>query len=368
MQQMNQQFPAETDNQVREFMANSIASQGVGVDPLKTSREFVSALRDERADQLKSDIMRSLIFVLLAAGLLFAYVRWRFNWMILAAGMSLLVLIDLLPFDAHYMNRFSFETETDFESNEFPLTDADQQVLEDTDPNFRVMNASGLDEAKTSYYHKSIGGYHPAKLGIYDDLMAYQLSGQPNPAVLNMLNAKYVFQQQGDRKVVMRNPGALGNVWFVKGIKWVDGPAAEMNALNTLSPTDTAIIDNQFNKTISLQRIVFDSSAKIRQTAFENDAISYESTSNSDQLAVFSEIYYKDWQAYLDGKSVPHAKANYVLRTMVIPAGKHRIEFKFEPQSVRVGKTIMATANWFLAILLLFMILSPFIQKKSVKE
>ncbi len=367
MQQMNQQFPAETDNQVREFMANSIASQAAGVDPIKTSREFVQALRNERADQLKSDIMRSLIFVVLAAALLFAFIKWRFNWMLLAAGMGLLVLVDLLPFDVHYLNRFSFETEADFESNEFPLTDADQQVLQDTDPNFRVMNANGLDEAKTSYYHKSVGGYHPAKLGIYDDLMAYQLSGQPNSAVLNMLNAKYVFQQQGDRKVVMRNPGALGNAWFVKGIKWVDGPAAEMIGLNTLSPADTAIIDKQFNKTIVLQDIAFDSTAQIRQTSFDNDAIAYESKSTSDQLAVFSEIYYKGWQAYLDGKPVPHAKANYVLRTMVIPAGTHRIEFKFEPNSVRVGKIIMASATWFLTALLFLMIISPFLKKKSDK-
>lgn len=364
MQQINQQFPAETDNQVREFMASNLASQGTGI-ALKTSREFVQALRDERADQLKSDIMRSLIFVLIAAALIFAFLKWRFNWILLAAGMGLLVLVDLLPFDAHYLNRFSFEAAGDIESTEFPLTDADQQLLEDKDPNFRVMNANGLDEAKTSYYHKSIGGYHPAKLGIYDDLIAYQLSGQLNPAVLNMLNAKYVFQQQGDRKVAMRNPGALGNAWFVKGIRWVDGPSAEMNALNNFNPADSAIIDQSFKQTIDIKSLSVDSTAQIRLTAFDNDAIAYETKSSSDQLTVFSEIYYKDWNAYLDGKPVPHARANYVLRTMVIPAGTHRIEFKFEPASARIGKTISASASWLLTLLILILLIQQFRKKKT---
>jgi hypothetical protein len=367
MQQMNQQFPAETDNQVREFMASNLASQQAGIDPLKTSREFVQALRDERADQLKSDIMRSFIFVLIAAGLLFAYLKWRFNWILLAAGMGLLVIIDLLPFDAHYLNRFSFEAAADLESTEFPLTDADQQLMQDPDPNFRVMNANGLDEAKTSYYHKSIGGYHPAKLGIYDDLIAYQLSGQPNPAVMNMLNTKYVIQQQGDRKVAMRNPGALGNAWFVKGIQWVNGPAAEMNALNNLNPADSAVIDQSFKNTIEIKPLSVDSTAQIRLTAFDNDAIAYESKSSSDQLAVFSEIYYKDWQAYLDGKPVPHARANYVLRTMVVPAGTHKIEFKFEPASARIGKTISASASWLLTLLILILLIQQF-RKKTPEE
>jgi hypothetical protein len=324
-------------------------------------------LRDERADQLKSDIMRSLIFVLIAAGLLFAYLKWRFNWMLLAAGIGILILVDLLPFDSHYLNRFSFEAAADLESTEFPLTDADQQVQQDPDPNFRVMNANGLDEAKTSYYHKSIGGYHPAKLGIYDDLIAYQLSGQPNPAVMNMLNTKYVFQQQGDRKVAMRNPGALGNAWFVKGIRWVDGPSAEMNALNNLNPADSAIIDNSFKNTIDIKSLSVDSAAQIRLTAFDNDAIAYESKSSSDQLAVFSEIYYKDWHAYLDGKPVPHARANYVLRTMIIPAGTHKIDFKFEPASARIGKTISASASWLLTLLILILLVQQF-RKKTPEE
>ena len=365
MQEINQKYPAETDNQVREFMANNIASQVPQLNPLETSKGFVQALREERADQLKSDIIRSLIFVLLAAGIIFAFMKWRFNWMILGASLTVLVLVDLLPFDAHYLNKFNFENAGDMESNEFPLSDADQQIQQDTDPNFRVMNAGGLDEAKTSYYHKSIGGYHPAKLGIYDDLIAYQLSGQPNLNVINMLNAKYIIQQQGDRKMALKNPNALGNVWFVRGIRWVDGPAAEMKALNNFNPADTVIVDRSFEKNIQSTTFNADSTAIIRQTQFDNDAITYESKSSANQLAVFSEIYYKDWKAYVDGEAVPYARANYVLRTMVIPAGTHKIEFKFEPMSVKVGKTIAGSASWLMTLLILLLIIQTLRKKNS---
>jgi hypothetical protein len=157
-----------------------------------------------------------------------------------------------------------------------------------------------MEEAKTSYYHKSIGGYHPAKLGIYDDLIAYQFKGNINMSVVNMLNAKYFIQQQENGKIAKQNPGALGNVWFVKGVQYVQGPANEMRALDNFNPKDTAIVDESFKNTVG-NFSAPDSLSTIKQTSFDNDAITYESNSSTNNIAVFSEIFYKDWFAYVDG-------------------------------------------------------------------
>ena len=163
-------------------------------------------------------------------------------------ALHLAAFIDLFSFGSNYLNSKSFGSKADLEEMPFPLSKADNQILQDKDPNYRVYDISKSDpfqQSQTSYYHKTIGGYSPAKLGIYDDLITYQLSGTPNPAVLNMLNAKYIIQQgqkQGE-EIAIPNPGALGNCWLVKGITYADGAAAEMKALNNFNPKDTAIVD-----------------------------------------------------------------------------------------------------------------------------
>jgi hypothetical protein len=351
LQQINQEenLSPETDNKIMEEMMMNL-SQNPGIDAIKVSREMVSAIRKDRAQFLIDDILRSLIFVILAAAVIALFIQKKVNWAIMIIAMSLLTAIDLLQFGMNYLNEKSYANKEEYESNEFPLTEADNQILQDSDPNFRVMNTRGLEEAKTSYHHKSIGGYHPAKLGIYDDLMAYQFNGQPNLAVINMLNTKYVIQQQGDKTVASQNPGALGNVWFVKGVQYVNGPVEEMKAITNFNPSDTAVIDKQFQNSIGNFQSA-DSSETIKQTSFDNDAITYSSNTKAAHLAVFSEIYYKDWNAYVDGKKTEIAKANYVLRSMIIPAGTHKIEFKFEPQSVSLGNKLSTTFGWLISIL-----------------
>ena len=251
-----------------------------------------------------------------------------------------------------YLNHTSFDSKEKYESAEFPLTNADRMILADKDPNFRVWNTASLEESKTSYYHKSIGGYHPAKLGIYDDLMAYQLSGNPNMSVVNMLNTKYVIQQQGNEVVASRNPGAMGNVWFVNAVKFVNGPKEEMKAISNFNPSDTAVVDQQFKSLVTAYTPA-DSSDYIRMKTFDNDVITYESSAGGDRVAVFSEIYYKDWKVTVDGNPADFFKANYVLRAMVVPAGKHTIEFKFQPAVFFTGRTISDISVWLLMLILL---------------
>ena len=351
MQEINQKYESLVDNKVYE----NFLQQSKG--DTKVARAVVTALRKDRQSFLGNDILHSLLFVALTLVLIGLFVYKKINALIVLIGLPLLTLLDLIPFDIHYINEKSFDNAEKYHASEFPESDADKLILKDKDPNFRVFNVSGNDpfqEAKTSYYHNSIGGYHPAKLGIYDDLITYQLSGQPNFSVLNMLNTKYIIQpnQKGDNTIAQINMQALGNCWFIQGVKFVNGPVEEMKALDNFNPKDTAVIDNSY-KNITSGYAPADSAASIKQTTFENMAIKYESNSNAAHLAVFSEIFYKDWNAYIDGKLTPIAKANYVLRALLVPAGKHTIEFKFEPKVYKTSYTISLLATWLLVILLI---------------
>jgi hypothetical protein len=208
----------------------------------------------------------------------------------------------------------------------------------------------------TAYFHKSIGGYHPAKLSIYQDLIEKQLYKFPNcQPVLDMLNTKYIINSDGRNSAVIPNPSANGPVWFVKGIKWVNTPAEEMSALDSLNTKDTAVIDKVKFSSFTNQIFAFDSSAKISLEKNDNDLMVYKSVSATPQFAVFSEVYYdKGWNAYIDGKKSEYAKANYVLRAMPVPAGEHTLEFRFEPQSHKIGSTVTLICSVLMLILLGF--------------
>jgi uncharacterized membrane protein YfhO len=173
-----------------------------------------------------------------------------------------------------------------------------------------------------------------------------------------------VIQRQGNDKVALQNPGALGNAWFVKTVKFVNGPVAEMKALDTFNPSDTAVVDEQFKNLVTAFTPA-DSSATISMTSFDNDAITYKTSSSANHVAVFSEIYYKDWKVYIDGKPASFFKADYVLRAMVVPAGNHTIEFKFEPAVFFTGKKISNIACWLIALLLLGCIAYQFMNNKK---
>ncbi|MEO6489816.1 MAG: YfhO family protein [Ferruginibacter sp.] len=362
---LDENYKPERDNQVYEGMVANFKG-----DPSapKASRDFLRALEKDRASLLLSDIMRSFFYVLIAAALIFFYMKNKINMMIMVAGITLTSLIDQLSFGMKYLNDKSFDSKEKYESSEFPMTNADKMILADKDPNYRVFNTTtGLDESKTSYYHKSIGGYHPAKLGIYDDLMAHQLNGSPNLAVINMLNTKYIIQQQGNEVVASLNPGALGNAWFVDAVKYVKGPVEEMKALNNFSPKDTAIVDESYKLKVTAFTPA-DSSDIIRIKTFDNDAITYESSAAGNRLAVFSEIFYKDWKVTVDGKGSDYFKANYVLRAMIVPAGKHTIEFKFEPSVFYLGKNISNISVWLLMLILISCIVYYIRKNKTTEE
>ncbi len=358
---LNEQYKGQRDNQVYE---NWVTQLQQSPDATKVAREIVTELKKDRSSILLKDILRSLVFVLIVALFIALYLKNKLNAMVMLVGVTIVASLDLLLMGANYLNAKSFDNKDNYQSVEFPLTNADKTILADKDPNYRVFNTKGGDpfqESKTSYYHKSIGGYHAAKLGIYDDLSSYQMSGNPNPAVLNMLNAKWIITGEGDKVQAIQNPEALGNAWFIKGINFVKGPVAEMKGLTGLNTKDSAVVDESFKPMITAFSPA-DSTATIKQTIYDNDAITYESNSATNNVAVFSEIFYKDWYAYIDGKKVDVIKANYVLRALVIPAGKHKIEFKFEPKIYLVSKLVSGVASWFLFAVLM---LSIFLLIKS---
>lgn len=362
--QINQQMQPQTDNKVFENMLQQTKGDA------KVAREVVSALRKDRQGFYGSDILRSLFIVVLTVLLIGLFLKDKLNGNILILGLGLLIGVDLLSFGLNYISEKSFESADKYQANEFPMSNADKIILADKDPNFRVFNAAGGDpfqDAKTSYYHKSVGGYHPAKMGIYDDLITYQLSGQPNFGVLNMLNVKYVIQrnEKGDNTVPYPNMQALGNCWFVNAVKFEKTPADVMRALTNFSPADTAIAEEADQKLLT-GFVAADSSSSIKQTQFENMVIEYQSNGSGNHLAVFSEVYHRDWHAYIDGKEVPVSKVNYVLRALVVPSGKHTIQFKFEPKVYNTSYTITKIFGWLvLAILLAGVALLYFQQKKE---
>ncbi|HVK48257.1 MAG TPA: YfhO family protein, partial [Pseudobacter sp.] len=220
---------------------------------------------------------------------------------------------------------------------------ADLQIKQDTGY-YRVYDQTAgnpFADSRASYHHNSIGGYLPARLSTYDDIITHQLHKQ-NMAVFNMLNTKYFIgrDRQSNQPIAQMNPGALGAVWFVKGLRYEPNADAEMRALDNFSPADTAIMDVREKSKVTFEP-QFDSLASIRMTRNINDEVSYESNAASNQFAVFSEVYYPNgWKAFIDGKEAPIARVNYTLRGMAIPAGKHNIEFRFEPASYHTGNLI----------------------------
>lgn len=321
---------------------------------------LIEALRDDRKGLLQRDAWRSAFFIAAAAALLWAFVQSRIKSFALYGGLLLLVLIDQFSVSKRYLNDGDFVSKSRA-TQQIQATEADLQILQDT-TYYRVADLTGsfFDNALPSYFHHSVTGYHAAKMLRYQELTESGLAPEiqqfvtqlqsknfspdslkPFP-VLNMLNVKY-FILAPSAQGVLTNPNHLGNAWLVKDYKLVADANAELKAIQDVDPAQTAIVDERFKEFLNGLTITPDPNASIKLTAYAPNQLTYESNAGSPQLAVFSDIYYRgndNWQAYVDGKPQPHFRANYVLRAMVIPAGKHRIEFRFTSSTYTIGETI----------------------------
>jgi hypothetical protein len=338
-----QQAPAQLAQQAEEF-----------------SSQLISALHTDRKDLMGSDLLKNILLITVAVILLGLFIKKKIKPAILLAGLIVLSSFDLLSVAGRYLNSDSFVDDSDFESAFIP-TEADQEILKDPDhANFRVFDQTSRDpfmDSRTSYHHNSIGGYQPAMLALYNDIIDNQLS-KGNMQVFDMLNTKYFIVQnpQTGKPVAQLNPGAFGNAWLAKGIKYVPNADAEMEALDSTNLKDIAVVDKRYQSQIK-QQPVPDSSAFIKLRENLNDKIDYTFHSTTPQFAVMSEVYYPlGWNAFIDGKKADYVKTDYVLRAMYVPAGDHEIEFRFEPKSYYTGRMITIIANLLVMLALILAI------------
>jgi MFS family permease len=316
---------------------------------------YKKAMQSDRAGLLRADAFRSLGFIVVTAILIWGLMKEKIRQNHFLIALSLLVLIDLWVVSKRYVNESNYVSARVHKSQYNP-TAADLQILKDNSY-YRVLNlaANTFNDATTSYFHKSIGGYHGAKVKRYQDLIERQIS-RNNFEVLNMLNTKYLIvpgQEKGTQEV-NENPQALGNVWFIDTLIWVNTPDEEMEALTNIKPSEEAIINTKFSEIPDIDVVQpSGGSDTIYLTSYSPNELNYFSKTSGKRFAVFSEIYYpKGWEVSVDGKEVEYAQVNYVLRGMMVPEGEHNIKFRFHPKSYYLGHSI-ALGSSVLSVLLL---------------
>ena len=342
--------------------------------------EMVKLLKQDRSALATSSALKSAFYILIAAGLMWAFLKDKIKSTFLIAGLGLIIAIDLIPVAHNYLNDNNYVDAADYEARFEPRA-VDKQILADPDPYYRVLDLSRdpYNDAVQAYFHKCVGGYHPAKMETYQDLIDRQMSRGFNAEVLNMLNTKYIIVgRKGAQPQAMPNPNACGNAWFVDEVKWANSAEEEMNGLNATQIGDTTIVANAFQpKHTAVIRATFkgdmgnytvgkDSLATVRLTKYGLDDIFFTSSNSKDGLAVFSDIYYsKGWKAFVDGKETAIIKADYVLRAIKVPAGQHKIEFHFHPESFYKGKSV-AMISSILLVLLCLGALYPLFKKETL--
>ena len=340
-------YVSPNDARIKENMSGAMLQQAAqGKQPTPEMQQqaetfgksFITAIQADRRGLFGSDLIRTIILLALTLIVIWLATNKKLKPVPVMAILLVLSAFDLLTVGRRYLNENNFVDPDEF-NNAFAMTDADKMIKQDKGY-YRVFNTTVdfTNESVTSYHHNSIGGYHPAKLQIYQDLIENQI-GKNNMQVLNMLNTKYFIVQnpQNGQPVAQMNPENFGPCWLVKGIKYVENGKEEMRALDSTDLRDTAVVQVKF-KSLIPNAPVYDSASSIKLIENKNDIINYESQANSNQFAVFSEVYYTaGWNAFIDGKKSEIVKTNYALRGLAIPAGTHKIEFRFEPYSYKLG-------------------------------
>jgi hypothetical protein len=325
---INEYFVSRMDTQLPEWLRDSLVA--------------------DRKAMLRMDALRSLVLIGVAVGLVWLYVEGKLKQNVMIGVLAFVVLADLWLVDKRYVNDRDYQAKKKENQAVFPKTQADEMILQDKDPNYRVYNTTQnlTQDAITSYYHKSIGGYHGAKMRRYQELIEFQIA-KNNMQIFNMLNVKYfIVGDSANNLYPQQNPEACGNAWFVPEYAMVENADVEMDSMTHIMPKQKAFIDKRFADQLKDITVEADSLASIKFVSYKPNHLVYESNTAAPQVAVFSEIYYdKGWNAYVDGQLTPHFRCDYVLRGMVVPAGKHTIDFKFEPSVVATGEKVSLVSS-----------------------
>ena len=326
--------------------------------------QIMAMIEQDRAEVYTTDIFRSLIFVLLTGSLLFLYIKDKLKTSVFALFLGLLLVIDLGGVAKRYVDQDDFIRKRAVEQP-FQASALDKEILRDQSI-FRVFDPQeALNGSRTSYFHKSLGGYHAAKPRKMEELVEFHLY-KNNLQVLNMLNVKYIVQQDAEgQRFPGQNPDANGNAWFVQQLKTVENANASIKGLDSLNTKTTAIINTKDFPEAKERNFVVGSLASIKVLDYRPNSITYETDNRRPGYVVFSEMYYpQGWKSTIDGKEVKHDEVNYALRGMEVPAGNHKIVFTFEPEVIQKGSTIALAGSSVFGVLLLGSLALAFRKKK----
>lgn len=370
--------------QEAQMLQNAVNQQMIPANELSG---ILANLGEMRAELVSSDALRSFIIIGIGCSLLWLYASGKLRSSLTIAGITILCLADMWGVNKRYLNDAQFVPHS-IRTETFTKTNTDELILQDTSLDYRVLNfaTSTFDDNNTSYWHKSVGGYHPAKLRRYQEMIEHHISPEMQAAykaiataggemdsvdankfrILNMLNTKYFIFPAGQQRqtVPILNPHAYGNAWFVNKVQYVNNANEEIDALDSIIPTETAVVDARFKDVLKGTTESYkDSLSSIRLTSYAPNRLTYETNNAQDGIAVFSEIYYPDgWHITIDGQPAELARADYILRTMYVPAGQHTIEMRFDPTSLHVTEGIAYGA---LALLVIGIIVAVLIAKRK---
>ena len=370
--------------QEAQMLQNAVNQQMIPANELSG---ILANLGEMRAELVSSDALRSFIIIGIGCSLLWLYASGKLRSSLTIAGITILCLADMWGVNKRYLNDAQFVPHS-IRTETFTKTNTDELILQDSSLDYRVLNfaTSTFDDNNTSYWHKSVGGYHPAKLRRYQEMIEHHISPEMQAAykaiataggemdsvdankfrVLNMLNTKFFIFPAGQQRqtVPILNPHAYGNAWFVNKVQYVNNANEEIDALDSIIPTETAVVDARFKDVLKGTTESYkDSLSSIRLTSYAPNRLTYETNNAQDGIAVFSEIYYPDgWHVTIDGQPAELARADYILRTMYVPAGQHTIEMRFDPTSLHVTEGIAYGA---LALLVIGIIVAVLIAKRK---
>lgn len=373
--------------QEAQMLQNAVDQQMIPANELSG---ILANLSEMRGALVSADALRSFIIICIGCALLWLHAAGKLRRSLTVAGITVLCLVDMWSVNKRYLHDEQFVPRS-IQTETFSKTKTDELILQDKSPDYRVLNfaTDAFNENNTSYWHKNIGGYHAAKLRRYQELIERHISPEMQAAyqaiataggemdsvdaskfrVLNMLNTKYFILPAGQQgqTVPVLNPYANGNAWFVENVQYVNNANEEIDALKTILPTETAVVDVRFKDVLKgISEAHKDSLSSIRLTSYEPNRLVYETENAGDGIAVFSEIYYPNgWQVTIDGKPAGLGRADYVLRALYIPAGKHTVEMRFDPKSLHVTEGIAYGA---LALLVIGVAAVALIARKKAQE
>ena len=355
--------------------------------PAEHVQPIMSNLTEMRKAMFTSDCWRSFFIIIVGAGILFAAIYGKLKKEYAVGALLILCLIDLWPINKRYLNDEMFVPKSEREAPQ-QMSQTDEQILRDKSLDYRVLNMASntFNENETSYYHKSIGGYHAAKLRRYQEMIEQyispemqqtmsavaeaggdmtQVNGDSIYPVLNMLNAKYfILPLQGGQTVPVQNPYTYGNAWFVDKLQYVQNANEELLGVGKIDLRHEAVADAKFKAQLG-DAVIQDTASVVKITSYEPNELKYDVNSGKGGVIVFSEIYYPGWTATVDGEPVELGRVNYILRALNVKPGKHEVVLSFFPKSLDTTESIAYTAY---VVLLLAILGGVFMEYRHRKK